>query len=45
VRVEEKWLTEEMSAISPEYEDCARIARQQSIPLQQVFEAARKASG
>ena len=43
VRVKEKWLNGERAAASPEYEDCARIAREQAIPLHQVFEAARKA--
>ena len=45
VRVKEKWLAGECIAISPEYEDCARIARVQSIPLHQVFDAVRKAGG
>jgi uncharacterized protein (TIGR00299 family) protein len=44
VRVKEKWLAGERIAISPEYEDCARIARAQSIPLHQVFDAAKKAA-
>jgi uncharacterized protein (TIGR00299 family) protein len=42
VRIKEKWLAGERAAISPEYEDCARIARAQSIPLHQVFDAARQ---
>jgi len=41
VRVKEKWLAGERVAISPEYEDCARIADAQSIPLHQVFDAVR----
>jgi len=45
VRIKEKWLNGERAAVSPEYEDCARIAREQAIPLYQVFEAARKAGG
>jgi uncharacterized protein (DUF111 family) len=45
VRVKEKWLAGECIAISPEYEDCARIARVQSVPLHQVFDAVRKAGG
>ena len=45
VRVKEKWLNGERAAVSPEYEDCARIAREHAIPLYQVFEAARKAGG
>ncbi len=39
VRVKEKWLAGERVAVSPEYEDCARIAREQGIPLQQILEA------
>jgi hypothetical protein len=42
VRVKEKWLSGERHAVSPEYEDCARIAREQDIPLLQVFEAAAR---
>jgi len=45
VRVKEKWLNGERAAVSPEYEDCACIAREHAIPLHQVFEAARKAGG
>lgn len=42
VRVKEKWLAGERVAVSPEYEDCARIARERDIPLQQVWDAAAK---
>jgi uncharacterized protein (TIGR00299 family) protein len=42
VKIKEKWLAGERAAISPEYEDCARIARAQSIPLHKVFDAARR---
>jgi len=44
VRVKEKWLAGEMVALSPEYEDCARLAREQSIPLGQVFDAVARAA-
>jgi len=44
VQVKEKWLAGERISISPEYEDCARIARAQGIPLQQVFEVVREAA-
>jgi uncharacterized protein (TIGR00299 family) protein len=44
VRIKEKWLAGKQAAISPEYEDCTRIARAQSIPLHQVFDAVRKAA-
>lgn len=39
VRVKEKWLDGECIAVSPEYEDCARIAREHAIPLRRVFDA------
>jgi uncharacterized protein (DUF111 family) len=45
VWVKEKWLAGERVAISPEYEDCARVAREQSIPLHQVFDVVRKTAG
>jgi uncharacterized protein (TIGR00299 family) protein len=44
VRVKEKWLDGECHAVSPEYEDCARIAREQGLPLLRVMEAARAAA-
>ena len=44
VRVKEKWLAGERAAVSPEYEDCARIAREQSVPLLTVMDAARRAA-
>lgn len=44
VRVKEKWLAGERATVSPEYEDCARVARAQSIPLHQVFDAVRQAA-
>ncbi|MBC7226821.1 MAG: nickel pincer cofactor biosynthesis protein LarC [Thermoflexales bacterium] len=39
VRVKEKWLGGRKVAASPEYEDCARIARERGIPLQDVYAA------
>lgn len=44
VQVKEKWMAGERRAISPEYEDCADIAREQSVPLRQVFDAVREAA-
>jgi uncharacterized protein (DUF111 family) len=43
VRVKEKWLGNERLAVSPEYEDCARLARETGQPLVRVMEAARQA--
>ena len=42
VWVKEKWVEGERTAVSPEYEDCARIAREHSIPLHQVFDEVRR---
>ncbi len=44
VRVKEKWLGGERVAVSPEYEDCARIARERGVPLEEVYAAAREAA-
>jgi hypothetical protein len=44
VRVKEKWLEGERVAVSPEYEDCARLAREADVPLARIFEAARRAA-
>jgi uncharacterized protein (TIGR00299 family) protein len=44
VRVKEKLLGGEVVAASPEYEDCARLAREHKVPLQQVVQAAREAA-
>lgn len=43
VRVKEKHLQGRV-VISPEYEDCARVARQHGLPLADVYDAARSAS-
>jgi uncharacterized protein (TIGR00299 family) protein len=37
------WLDGNVAVFSPEYEDCARIARQRRVPLSEVYEAARRA--
>lgn len=44
VQVKEKWLSGERVAVSPEYEDCARIARENSLPLAKVFDAVSRAA-
>jgi uncharacterized protein (DUF111 family) len=44
VRVKEKWLSgppPRLAAISPEYEDCARLARESGEPIVRVMDAAR----
>ncbi|MBX9655666.1 nickel pincer cofactor biosynthesis protein LarC, partial [bacterium] len=34
---------DEMKVFTPEFEDCARVARQENVPLRTIFEAARRA--
>lgn len=42
VRVKEKWLGDQRLAVSPEYEDCAQLARKASVPIVRVMETARQ---
>jgi uncharacterized protein (TIGR00299 family) protein len=47
VRVKEKWLgghgqAKRLIAASPEYEDCARLARQSGEPIARIMDAARR---
>jgi pyridinium-3,5-bisthiocarboxylic acid mononucleotide nickel chelatase len=42
VRVKEKWLGDRCLAASPEYEDCARLARESGEPLVRIMNAARQ---
>jgi uncharacterized protein (TIGR00299 family) protein len=44
VRVKVKILAGETIAASPEYDDCARLAEQAGLPLQEIMAAARAAS-
>ena len=44
VRVKEKWLHGERLAVSPEYEDCARLAREAGVPVIQVMNKAWRAA-
>ncbi|CAN5504524.1 nickel pincer cofactor biosynthesis protein LarC [soil metagenome] len=37
------WFRQEAAVFSPEFEDCARIAREHRVPLREVQEAAQKA--
>ena len=43
VRVKEKILDGETINLAPEYEDCARLARENSVSLAKVYEAAERA--
>jgi uncharacterized protein (TIGR00299 family) protein len=42
VRVKEKWLGDGRLAISPEYEDCARLARESGEPIVRIMNVARQ---
>ena len=42
VRIKEKWLGDRRLAASPEYEDCARLARESGEPLLRIMNAARQ---
>ena len=42
VRVKEKWLGEQRLAASPEYEDCARLARESGEPIARIMNVARQ---
>jgi uncharacterized protein (TIGR00299 family) protein len=44
VRVKEKWLGDKRLAASPEYEDCAQLARASGEPIASIMEAARQAA-
>lgn len=44
VRVKEKWLDGQRIAASPEYEDCARLARQSGEPIARIMNAAVQAA-
>jgi uncharacterized protein (TIGR00299 family) protein len=44
VGIKEKWLDGTCAALSPEYEDCARLAREHGVPLQDVIQAAHDAA-
>jgi pyridinium-3,5-bisthiocarboxylic acid mononucleotide nickel chelatase len=37
------WLENRVPAFSPEFDDCARIAAAQAVPLREVYEAAQLA--
>lgn len=44
VRVKEKWLDGQRIAASPEYEDCARLARESGEPISRIMNAAVQAA-
>jgi uncharacterized protein (TIGR00299 family) protein len=44
VRVKEKWLGDQRLAVSPEYEDCARLARESGEPIMRIMNVAWQAA-
>jgi uncharacterized protein (DUF111 family) len=42
VKAKRGWRGDCFEIISPEYEDCARVARQHQVPLRVVYDAARR---
>ena len=42
VRAKRGWRTGGVEVLTPEYEDCARVAREQRVPLRVVYEAIRR---
>jgi uncharacterized protein (TIGR00299 family) protein len=42
VKVKRGWRADGLEVVTPEYEDCARIARTHGLPLRDVFAAVRK---
>lgn len=45
VQAKRGWRNDGLAVFAPEYEDCARVAREQGVPLQQVYQAVRQARG
>ena len=39
VRAKRGWLANGFSVVTPEYEDCASIARENNVPLRDVYAA------
>ncbi len=42
VRAKRGWRTGGVEVLTPEYEDCARVAREQNVPLRAVYEAVQR---
>ncbi|HEY8505830.1 MAG TPA: nickel pincer cofactor biosynthesis protein LarC [Gemmataceae bacterium] len=43
VRAKRGWRGDGEAVVTPEYEDCARLAREKGVPLREVYEAVRRA--
>jgi uncharacterized protein (TIGR00299 family) protein len=42
VRAKRGWRSDGFTVVTPEYDDCARIAREHGVPLREVYEAVRR---
>jgi uncharacterized protein (TIGR00299 family) protein len=42
VRAKRGWRADGFTVVTPEYDDCARVAREAGVPLREVYEAARR---
>jgi uncharacterized protein (DUF111 family) len=45
VRAKRGWRADGFSIITPEFDDCARIAREKGVPLREVYAAFQKPGG
>jgi pyridinium-3,5-bisthiocarboxylic acid mononucleotide nickel chelatase len=44
VRAKRGWRADGFAVVTPEYDDCARVAREQGVPLREVYAAVRENS-
>jgi len=44
VQAKRGWRNDGIEVIAPEYEDCARVAREQGVPLRTIYEVVRKST-
>ena len=44
VRAKRGWNAAGLTVVSPEYDDCSRVARQHDVPLRTVYQAVQRAA-
>ncbi len=44
VRVKRAWLDGRLTVVAPEFDDCRRLAQASAVPIQAVFDEARRAA-